>query len=136
MPIRFLAKERRNSLQRIIIDKVLKTDYIFFFFGQDLPYHLIKSSRLVDCLLVQISCYVGAYLLIQIIVQMRIWNFISREIRHHRRDVIKRLNHQNVLYGARVDKPLHYFIIFICRYQNIWLLSSGRMKIQYQLRLQ
>ena len=70
MPIRFLAKERRNSLQRIIINKVLKTDYIFFFFGQDLPYHLIKSSRLVDCLLVQISCYVGAYLLIQIIVQI------------------------------------------------------------------
>ena len=131
LSIRFLAKECRNGLQLIVINKVFKTSYALFFLRQNFPYHLIKDSLLVNHLPIQVSFYISAYLLVQIIIQARIGHLISHEIRRYRCDIIERLNHQNVFYSARVDKPPHYFIIFICRYQNIWLLGSGRMKVQY-----
>ena len=80
LSIRFLAKECRDSLQLIIIDKVLKTVYALFFLRQNFPRHLIKSPLLVNCLLIQISYYVGAYLLIQIVIQMRVRHLISHEV--------------------------------------------------------
>jgi succinylglutamate desuccinylase len=47
LPIRFLSEERRNCPERIAIYKILKTRIRLHFFGQNFPYHLIKSMFLI-----------------------------------------------------------------------------------------